>query len=399
MGSDFTNRLRKNLEHPAPAEHPAPDALNAYVEHALTRGEERRVTQHLSVCAECRDVVFLASEAAQSEASQPVVLPTVRKTVRWWTWALPVTAVLVVAAVVLVRPNLTGTKQYAQMAEPPRNSEAHPTQDKLAPQREDTTLAVPAAPAAAAKQKAHPVEPVAAPPPAPTHEAPNNTFAKDLSSARPAASSITGRNVAPMLPPPSEAVSVQAGNAPAAQAPAAQTGTNQTDELTAKSGSRDQRVEVTAEATSLQTEPDAKPKAARAESKPLSGNAVGYSAGTIVKKSDNASAWRVTPDGRLLHSVLGNWQQLLPDVHAHFNVVAVLGSNVWAGGNALALYHSPDDGQTWERQTLPHASGDDIAQIRFTSPREGVLTTKRSAAFITHDGGNMWTADQETSRP
>ena len=40
MSNEFQNRLRKNLEQAAPAEHPAPDVLNAYIEKVLPQSEE-----------------------------------------------------------------------------------------------------------------------------------------------------------------------------------------------------------------------------------------------------------------------------------------------------------------------------------------------------------------------
>jgi hypothetical protein len=48
-------------------EHPSADLLNGFLERALAAGENARVTAHLASCAECRDIVFLASTANEDE--------------------------------------------------------------------------------------------------------------------------------------------------------------------------------------------------------------------------------------------------------------------------------------------------------------------------------------------
>src|SRR5271157_3265232 len=59
---------------------PSPDALTAFVEHSLARGESQRVTDHLAQCAECREVVFLASSAVEEPvgSGRPLLLLTNR---------------------------------------------------------------------------------------------------------------------------------------------------------------------------------------------------------------------------------------------------------------------------------------------------------------------------------
>src|SRR5271157_168367 len=50
--------------------HPSPDALTAFVEHSLARGESQRVTDHLARCADCREIVFLASSAIEEPVGE-----------------------------------------------------------------------------------------------------------------------------------------------------------------------------------------------------------------------------------------------------------------------------------------------------------------------------------------
>ena len=45
--------------------HPSPDVLTSFMERTLPRDERDRVTDHLALCADCREAVFLASNAAE----------------------------------------------------------------------------------------------------------------------------------------------------------------------------------------------------------------------------------------------------------------------------------------------------------------------------------------------
>ena len=50
-----------------PGLHPDADALNAFLEGALPEHKRAECLTHLADCALCREVVFLAREAAESE--------------------------------------------------------------------------------------------------------------------------------------------------------------------------------------------------------------------------------------------------------------------------------------------------------------------------------------------
>lgn len=68
------------------ATHPDENLLAAFAEHALTSREHEKVLEHLSTCARCRDVVFLAqqgfSETEVSEGAPP--LPAADRGRIWW---------------------------------------------------------------------------------------------------------------------------------------------------------------------------------------------------------------------------------------------------------------------------------------------------------------------------
>ena len=105
--------------------------------------------------------------------------------------------------------------------------------------------------------------------------------------------------------------------------------------------------------------------------------------------------WRITPDGHLeQRSVSGSWTRVLAEQATNFHVVSVVGNNVWAGGSGGALFHSSDGGQNWSKQPIgspPEVETDTIAAIRFTDATRGVVTTESGARWSTSDGGTTWT--------
>src|SRR5271157_5022714 len=104
--------------------HPSADSLTAFVEHSLPQRESQRITDHLAQCADCREVVFLASNALEEPVGEeqelmpadavrrisPALLAKAgeapakasrrRGWKLWWVWAPAVAAVLVVSGVV-----------------------------------------------------------------------------------------------------------------------------------------------------------------------------------------------------------------------------------------------------------------------------------------------------------
>src|SRR5208283_5297062 len=119
-----------------PTAHPSPDVLTAFVERALWGGEKQRVTDHLARCAQCREAVFLASNAAEepveeeqnwmAAAAVPRISPALTAKAhapqamsgaspaeapqrRWaprMVWAVPLAAVALLIASVVVQQRL-----------------------------------------------------------------------------------------------------------------------------------------------------------------------------------------------------------------------------------------------------------------------------------------------------
>jgi len=74
------------------------------------------------------------------------------------------------------------------------------------------------------------------------------------------------------------------------------------------------------------------------------------------------------------------------------HVVAVFGNEVWAGGENQRLFHSSDDGASWNSVTLPaKGSGEHtITHIRFGTPQDGKVEAEDGSSWITTDGGKTW---------
>ena len=93
---------------PIAQSHPDPDLLTAFVEGGLGARERDLLISHLAACAECRDVVALATP--ESLATPDLQFAAARSTPKWWDmsalrWAtVSATAVIVLAAALLVRP-------------------------------------------------------------------------------------------------------------------------------------------------------------------------------------------------------------------------------------------------------------------------------------------------------
>jgi hypothetical protein len=104
--------------------------------------------------------------------------------------------------------------------------------------------------------------------------------------------------------------------------------------------------------------------------------------------------WRITADGHLERALPGSaWTRVLADQPIAFRVVATIGSNVWAGGNGGALFHSTDQGETWNRVALNmnrQAERSAIVSIHFDNAVQGSVTTDSGATWVTSDGGQTW---------
>jgi hypothetical protein len=161
------DRLRTQAVSP----HPDAEVLSAFAENALPRNEREAVAQHLSACADCREVLFLAAPPLL-EQQQVVTAPKARPyfALRWGT----LIACIAIAAIILVsrrearvaveRPS--GAKQEATSTTVGNKQVV--AQDKIpreldAMREQQSVLKVPAPPATRTRGYAEPKPSIAEP--------------------------------------------------------------------------------------------------------------------------------------------------------------------------------------------------------------------------------------------
>jgi len=105
--------------------------------------------------------------------------------------------------------------------------------------------------------------------------------------------------------------------------------------------------------------------------------------------------WTLTADGTLQRSFNAgkSWETISVATDARFRALAAVGTEIWVGGSAGALYHSSDAGSRWT-QVKPVADGKsltaDIIGVEFTDTQHGKLTTSGGVTWTTVDGGQTW---------
>jgi hypothetical protein len=369
MTPDFRDRMREALGQPVAEGHPTADVLNAYAERALTAPEAQQVLQHLSTCAECREVVYLASEAHEEPVAAPVA--TASKKIRWWVWAVPaVAAIVAVSTALLVQPHRVNyiaqtTKQEAPLPPPAAPAQTHEPEAESPRRPSPAVVSKPSAPVISLqkddKDKNLPAD---VPPPALDAVARLNT---------------KGAPIIPQAAPVQrrDSYTFETRQASPAITPDAVGGVMAADALV----DRD-RIEV--------------PQTNSTEAAKLN-STVGMAlpsvqSGTAArsKKTLFAAPWRVTHAGTLEHLTGGEWKALTAGPDAQVVAVTNFGPNVWAAAKNLQLYHSGNDGQHWERQNLPAEAQGEIVRLTFRSELDGALQTSTGDLWSTHDGGKTW---------
>ena len=390
MNQEIPKPLRNALARQAVGEvHPSPDVLTAFVERTLAPVESEVVTNHLVQCAECREVVFLASAAAEDEvrderelvaaaaarrvpplpvyvaSSRPIAAPAEAPRPRWTNrmrWAMSVAAavVLVSAGVVLQFSRTRKGREpssftVASNGPVPANPEARQT--ATAPNL-PTTSAEPPGPTALANATPHRATAARS-----GKVSPGTTVAHKTADEFPTASAAE--------PAPQAASSRATADAIAGTSSALVPGVRPQSSFAETE---------TGQALELQKRAPASFGAA-----PMGMHAV----------SAARPRWRIGSGGQLERSVAADqWTRVLEDQPITFRAVAVVGNDVWAGGNGGALFHSSDRGEHWSKVSLAANSNVEAAAIvsmHFSDSQRGVVTTDSGRSWATTDGGVTWT--------
>lgn len=391
MNQNLPNSMRNALARQAtPDTHPSPDLLTAFVEHALSGGENQRVTEHLAGCAECREIVFLAASAADEPVANeqdwmattapvprisPALLakahppqttasasPSEAPRRRWsprLVWTTTLAAAVLLVSGLLLKQRFVAVRTTSQLASEVASSA--PTPRVTEPQR------------AVAPQLS-----VGSAAPRPDRQAQAKTArAKrelalhyDALGVVPESSTVAQKHSAvPSVPSGSAAIQQPStsaiGEPLTAAAPAA-------PHVNSFAASEAKRAGANPASTSqLMLSP------------PPSTRSVGAM----------HPLWRITADGHLEHFGQGGWTRVLVNQSATFRVVSVIGDEVWVGGNGGALFHSSDKGQQWGRVSVVTSSGTvtaTIVSIQFDDLENGVVITEGGSRYRTSDGGVTW---------
>jgi hypothetical protein len=436
--SELPQIVKQRMAAMPPQEHPEANLLTAFAEQALRPEEREQMLVHLAACADCRDVVALASpdiEVPGVQSSSPIVpQPTGWQFMRWGTLAA---SMAILAVVILVRapelnqrsPDYTQTRSVpaptpSQAAEEPPQSggggggAGGRTRDKNEvaaignrPETQADTSSrgyFEAAPGRAAqplKRKSAEagatagVNPPSPAPAAPLYDAQSvpsqapggstQTYAalskprKDAAEPTSADDSFQSdgeglnesRSAAKTASRPVVAMSAPPPP-PAAQPEVAAQMEKQDSKSRAENEYAASGASLSAANDKLETSQTVAAETAPAETKDK-------------KLSDaDVAAWRWRArDGLLQRSRDGRtWEEVKIAEGVRVSSVTVSGRSVWASGGGM-LYHSKD-GATWERSN--GAFGGAVRELEFSSFLDGRLVTANGEIWVTRDGGRTW---------
>ena len=411
--AEIHNTARQRLAR-ATTPHPEADLLAAFAEGGLRGAERDQVLAHLSACADCREIVMLA-QPEQAEASTVTEVAPTRTWVSWYRlrWgAVAMSLVIVAGAVLLYREGGEQQFQAPPVSAPKVADKSLPTSTAVSPPPPATSgkTAVTTGEYGRA-MKVTPAQPVVA---ARKDEEKSSldgladNKAKKESRGQPG--SFTGVNdqlagtfpaKKPVAPTPTGvggggvvgglATAKTTPNTPPAPPPA----TSETVEVAAEptqvntngpksttdANTQNSNINVSAESSVVQN--DANSVRNERQKIQKQDNAYIYSQPVL---RDNAVAnakmrpatphwqWRVTDAGALQRSTdAKHWQAMPLNTGVHFLAVVSSGTEVWAGGNGGALYHSTDDGAHWNKIALESTA--DIKGLTFTAPNHVLVTT------------------------
>ncbi len=379
-------RLR-SLE--AVGEHPDANLLSAFSERALTEQEREQVLDHLSRCADCREVVALSAlPQADEERLVAAGRGSAGASRSWWRspivhWSALTAAALVVLIAVGERMRL----RQENTASAPAIARYEPAEKQIA----SAPATAPAPPEQKAPQKL--AETAKPPRRAQAFNAPQPMGAvsggKLASGDRVATGSATGAGVGGHNLPPPAALPMK----PHANADAAST---TTDGPAFESANEQAQAKAAAPAPSAAAKASGGVSAAAAPALRTEGATLsqGRSA-SLTKRAFVGPRWSVSDSGALQRSFDGgrSWKDVTVAEGVSFRAVAVVVIEVWAGGSGGALFHSADGGEHWARvriQASDRTPSGDIVRIEFADAQDGVVATSTGETWRTTDAGLTW---------
>ena len=441
--TDLPKIVRERMRSTVAGDHPDPDLLTAFAEQALPERERTPLLDHLARCGDCRDILALAAASAGAVATQIKDTAVARKA-PWFTfpmlrWGALAACLVIVSTAVLLRRDLKTsyvTKDERQEATPmpPATASVDTTQAENAIANRPTEtktrsladVQVPAAasPYVASAPKTSREKSLVAHVPAqgrsvgdllsqPAASGASPALAKDLrddrqmDAARSAValgvsngSASTAPAPAP-VPPAATNKNVLASHYAANTAQTSEPLAQMVDAVPADSDKSEKKVEVPGRAKTASAPASAALAVAPSDEFEMQKSIAPALEASRARKELARSAhtdslrWNISSDGQLVRSADSgkSWQPVTVAEGATFRALTFNGPDIWVGGAAGSLYHSPDAGGHWT-QVKPVANAvsltADIAAIAFTDPQHGKITTTNGQTWSTSDGGQSW---------
>jgi hypothetical protein len=429
--------VRERLRAGQAGNHPDPDLLAAFVENSLSEAERLPVLEHLSRCAECREVVMLAANAedpnvAATPSPSGEVAPAKMQSRPWFQ--MPVVRWAALAACVGLAATLVIRHEWKQTPATESNLAATPKANPIAPPSPSVPADAESAQNLARAQspvsglaeqgKTSPVLSASAARPARKRRALSSSSRSSSTGleGRETASSSAYQSATKPLPAskgtaPAEVIGGNAGKA--GGVPGKQVTPAMADAFaggvalrSAPEGqSQSPRPIETHSADSFSVSV-VQPKPA-AQSGPSAGKQPGVLGGVVgeagngpapapempaaLKKvaGTNPPQWTLSSDGVLERSTDSDktWTKVEVGNGSRFRALSATAFEVWAGGADGLLFHSSDGGAHWT-QVHPVANGapltSTITRIDFTDSQHGRLTTNTGETWLTADAGSTW---------
>jgi len=412
-------------------DHPDANLLAAFVEKTLTDRERTQLLNHLSQCADCREVAALTLPAEEATAERAGVAapwrwrpgPIVR-------WAALAAALGTVTLVVVLRPGMRKeSREISRMTPAPAPAESissPPSPSPAPPPAQSAPASARASARAAEKKTAGDLAATSVPPRPPGGLTQDNLKLRAQASRQMSYSAVSGDRAmakgtgnplasgdqeklqggtvttAQALPAPS-LPSAAAGEpmATSGEAGKAGTGSMATVEPLTKGASHSASLGMRASASTAVAAPaKAAPRVMAQATSHMTAQAGigGFRAVQKVLGSGTvppAALWNVSADGKLQRSADGGtaWQQIQVADGITFRAVAALGNSIWAGGSDGALFHSTDAGATWARAGINFEGNtvtETVTGIQSSDLQHLIVSTASGAQWSSEDGGQSW---------
>ena len=393
--AELPQLVRERLRNQAGvSEHPDANLLSGFAEHTLTEPERAGVLDHLSRCAECREIVALSTPEVQQEVQvAAAAVPRAPEVAGRSWWRSPVVhwgALAAAALVVLIAVGERMRLREGRSASAPAIAKYEP-----APPPTAATEATPATPEPKESRT-----PAAAARPPSTPNRPKAMGAGSVGKLATADKLATSRGI------PSEAGAQSAPPAPPPPAaPPMKPHYEFQDEFQAG------KTDSSQSESALKRSPGGVGSGASGGVGKAGGVAGGVVGGTprlseatilaqdrsamLAKRASLGARWSISDSGAVQRSFDGgrSWKDVAVAAGVTFRAVSVVANDVWVGGSGGALFHSADGGEHWTRvrvQTDGRELSGDILRIEFADVANGVVSTSTGESWRTLDAGATW---------